>query len=287
MASGVTSSGSGRVGNRVRIAAFAVASSLVLAASAGCSTPHRTLPTNGDRVVVLATATVHEPRPMLTDRALAQLRNAAESTNVSDGHNARGSVARVTTADGQFSSLLPLTPRDADGNVEHGLRRNSLIDDNLRVVSDTVIATTARRPGLDLLQGMDDAVAGSDHGVLIVVSNGLSTRGGFDLRQTGWNAEPEWIVAKLRERDLLPDLSGWRVLFTGLGATAGDQPPLPRTLRKKLAAYWMAICTAAADFCEVDHTRFDRTAPLPGPGPNMPIVPVPVITSVTGPHSAG
>lgn len=266
----------------VRIATFAVAGSLALAVFAGCSTPQRTLPTNGDRVVVLATATVHEPRPMLTDRALAQLRNAAESTNVSDGHNAKGSVARVTTADGRFSPLLPLTPRDTDGAVEHGVRRGGLIEDNLRQVSDTVIATTAHRPGLDLLQGMDDAVAGSDHGVLIVVSNGLSTRGGFDLRQAGWNAEPEQIVAQLRRRDLVPDLSGWRVLFTGLGGTAGDQPPLPKPTRKKLAAYWMAICQAAADFCEIDDTRFDRTTPVPGP--DMPVVPIPGITSVTGPN---
>ncbi|MGH3910183.1 MAG: OmpA family protein, partial [Pseudonocardiaceae bacterium] len=177
--------------------------------------------------------------------------------------------------------LLSLTPRRANGDVEHGRQRGLLIDDNLRQVGDTVTATTATRPGLDLLQGIDDAVAGSEHGVLVVVSNGLSTSGGFDLRQVGWNAEPDQIVAQLRERGLLPELSGWRVLFTGLGSTAGDQPPLPKPARDKLTAYWTAICEAAADSCEFDDTRFARTPPVPGP--EMPVVPIPGVTSVTGP----
>ncbi|MGH3915432.1 MAG: OmpA family protein [Pseudonocardiaceae bacterium] len=286
MASRVTSAGSARVRDRVgiRIATVALAGSLLLAPLAGCAASSG-LPVStngGDRVVVLATGTVHEPRPMLTDRALAELRAAANSTNVSDGPAGVGSVALVSTADGRFSPPLALTPRRANGAVEHGLQRDTLIEDNLRRVSDTVVAMTASRPGLDLLQGIDDAIAGSDHGVLILVSNGLSTQGGFDLRQVGWDAEPEYLVTQLRERGLVPDLSGWRVLFTGVGGTAGDQPPLPKPTRDKLAAYWTAICqAAAADSCEVDDTRFDRTAPVPGP--EMPIVPIPDISSVTGP----
>ncbi|MGH3932915.1 MAG: OmpA family protein, partial [Pseudonocardiaceae bacterium] len=70
-----------------------------------------------------------------------------------------------------------------------------------------------------------------------------------------------------------------RVLFTGLGGAAGDQPPLPKPTREKLTAYWMAICEAAADFCELDDTRFDRTLPLPGP--DMPVVPIPDMPSIS------
>lgn len=282
----VTSAGSTPVWRRVGgwFAGSTIIAGLALGALTGCAAQATTTSTTsvGDRVVVLATGTAHEPRPMLTERALAGLRAAADSDNVSDGPGGKGSVALVATADDQVSGPLPLTPRRANGAVEYGMQRENRIEENLREVSDTVLATRATRPGLDLLQGIDDAVAGRDSGVLIVVSNGLSTEGGFDLRQVGWRADPDQIVAELRDRDLLPDLDGWRVLFTGLGATAGDQPPLPKPTRETLTAYWQAICTATADACEFDDTRFERTAPVPGP--EMPLVPIPDVISVTGPQ---
>ncbi|MGH4023099.1 MAG: OmpA family protein, partial [Pseudonocardiaceae bacterium] len=274
----------GRLGNR--IARVSIVGCLALGALTGCATASGTsgFPTGGDRVVLLVSATTHEPRPMLTEHARATLRTAANSENVTDGPSGKGSVAVVTTADGRFSEPLPLTPRRANGAVEHGLQRDTLIENNLRDVSDTMLATRAQRPGLDLLQGIDDAIAGADGGVLILVSNGLSTDGGLDLRQVGWNADPGQLVARLRERDLLPDLTGWRVLVTGLGGTAGDQAPLPQPTRQKLTAYWKAICAATAEFCEFDDTRFERTTPVPGP--EMPVVPIPDISSVTGPDGA-
>ncbi|HEX2301525.1 MAG TPA: hypothetical protein VHH34_23990 [Pseudonocardiaceae bacterium] len=225
-----TARGATRLPGRLagRIASTVIAGCLTLGALSGCATPGTPgTPAGGDRVVVLVSATTHEPRPMLTERARTALRSAANSTNVTDGPSGKGSVAVVTTADGRFSESLPLTPRRADGAVEHGRQRDTLIENNLRDVSDTVLATRAQRPGLDLLEGIDDAVAGRDPGMLILVSNGLSTDGGFDLRQVGWNAEPGQVAAQLRDRDLLPDLRGWRVLITGLGGTAGDQPRCP------------------------------------------------------------
>ncbi|HEU0086149.1 MAG TPA: OmpA family protein [Pseudonocardiaceae bacterium] len=264
-----------------RIAACTVAGSLALAALAGCApAPGATVPAG--QVVVLATATRHEPRPMLTTAALAELRAAADSPNASDGPAGRSSTALVSTADGQLSQVLPLTPRRANGAVEHGMQRQALIKRNLHQISETVAATAATQPGMDLLQGIDDAIAGADPGVLIIVSNGLSTDGGLDLRQVGWHAEPEQIVAQLRQRGLLPDLTGWRVLFTGLGATAGDQPPLPKPTRDKLTAYWTAICAATAKSCQVDDARLAATPPAATAA--MPVVPIPDVTSVTGPH---
>lgn len=274
-----------RIGHRIgwRIAALILASGLAVTALTGCAASAAPgLIGVGERVVVLTTGAKHEPRPMLTARALAALRDAAQSRNVTDGLGGIGSVALVATADGHLSESLPLTPRRDNGEVEHGLRRDDLIEANVRKVSDTVADTTATEPGMDLLQGIDDAVAGVDDGVLILVSNGLSTDGGFDLRQVGWQADPEHIAAQLRERGLLPDLAGWRVLFTGLGATAGDQPPLPKPTRDKLIAYWQAICVAAGGSCEFDNTRFGTTPPVATV--EQPVVPIPDVTSVTGPN---
>lgn len=271
-----------RVGLAVSVPALlAITGSLALAAVAGC-TPALNPPGAGDRVAVLITGTAHEPRPMLTARALQELRTAAGSTNVTDGPGGKSSSVSITTADDQSVPIVTLTPRRANGTVEHGLQRPGLIENNLQQVIGTVAAAAATQPGMDLLEAMNDAVRDSDHGVLIVVSNGLSTRGGFDLRAVGWDADPVQIASQLRERNLLPDLTGWRVLWTGLATTAGNQPSLPKPVRDKLGSYWTAICTAAgAVACQFDETGLDPTPPTTTV--EMPIVPVPEISSVTGP----
>jgi hypothetical protein len=196
-------------------------------------------PAEGDTIVVLASGTANEPRPSLTPQAERVLRDAAESGDVSDGRNGRGSVAVVASADtgtgGQPAEVLPLTPRRADCEVEHGFQRDNLIDTNMARVRNAVAGRAAVRPGLDLMAGIDDAVRGYSPGTLIVVSNGLSTAGGFDLRQVGWNADRADLVAQLTQRGLLRNLlPGWHVLFTGLGATAGAQPPLTKPARDTL-----------------------------------------------------
>ena len=246
-------------------------------------------PTEGTTVVVLVSGTAHEPRPSLTPRAERELRRAADSGDAGDGRNGKGSVAVVTSADtpagGQPPEVLPLTPRRANCEVEHGLQRDNLIDANITRVEDAVAARAAVRPGLDLLAGIDDAVRGLEPGVLIVVSNGLSTAGGLDLRQVGWQAQPADLAAQLEQRRLLRGLlPHWRVLFTGLGATAGDvQPPLTKPARDTLTGYWSAICRAAAPggSCTVDDS------PLPAVPPRAtaddPVVDVPGVTSATGP----
>ncbi len=269
-----------------KVVTLATAGSLALAAVAGCAPASNSAaqspPSEGDRVAVLITGTAHEPRPMLTARALQEVRTAADSTNVTDGPGGKSSSALITTADDQFFPVVALTPRRANGAVEHGLQHPKLIENNLQQVIDTVAGVTATQPGMDLLEGMNDAVSGSDRGVLVVVSNGLSTRGGFDLRAVGWNADPVQIVSQLRERNLLPDLTGWRVLWTGLAATAGAQPPLPKPIRDKLGSYWTAICEASsAVSCQFDEARLDPTPPATNA--EMPIVPIPEIASVTGP----
>jgi outer membrane protein OmpA-like peptidoglycan-associated protein len=247
-------------------------------------------PTGGRTVVVLVSGTAHEPRPSLTPRAEQLLRDAADSRDATDRPGGRGSVAVIASADGGAGSrppeVLPLTPRRANCEVEHApQQRPRLIDINIARVRNAVADRAAAHPGLDLLAGIDNAVRGrGPGGQLIVVSNGLNTTGGFDLRQVGWNEKPADLVAQLDQRGLLQNLlPGWHVLFTGLGDTAGAQPPLTRPARQTLIGYWTAICTAAAPggSCAVDDTPLD-----PGPSratADTPVVDVPGITSATGP----
>ena len=268
-----------------RVTRAAFAGVIVLGAVlSGCALPARAVtPSGGDRVVVVVSGTANEPRPAVTDAVRAVLRDAANSGNVSQQGSGKSSVVLVSAADGGDRRSVVLTPRRADGSLEHGLSRPSLIDRNVTSAADTISATAAGKTGLDLLAGISDAVRGVPAGTLVVDSSGLGTAGAFDLRQVGWAADPAAIAAQLAAAGQLPRLAGWHVLFAGLGSVAGVQPPLPAPARDRLAAYWQAICRAAgAAACDVDQSRVPAEpsrATVP-----TPVVPVPGVTSVTGPR---
>ena len=118
--------------------------------------------------------------------------------------------------------------------------------------------------------------------MLIVLSSGLSTAGGLDMRQVGWDASPASVAAQLKARGLLPSLAGYRVIFSGLADTSGRQPGLPLPQRRMLTAIWLAICEASgAASCSTDEmTRPDPPSRSTTP---VPVVPVPAVQSVAGP----
>ena len=261
--------------------------STIGAASAGTpasvTPPACGLPAEGEQVVVLVSGTMHEPRPSLTARALSALRAAAESSDASNGRGGKGSVAVVASADGEIRQVLPLTPRRENCDVEHGLQRKRLIEGNLDRVAAVVQKVAAAKPGLDLLAALDGGVRGLRPGLLIVVSNALSTEGGFDLRQVGWGLERDALLGQLNDRGLLKDmLTGWQVLLTGVGETAGEQLPLTKSARDKLVRYVCAIVTAAgATTCDVDESPLEPVAPLTTVA--TPLIDVPGIHSAVGP----
>lgn len=261
---------------------FAIAATVILPLAACGPGNAQSTRGQGDQIVIVATATAHEPRPSLTPRGKGLLESVAQSRNITDGRNGKSSVAVVASADGEVHETITLTPRRANGAIEHGLQRDALIEKNLERVASAVNAIGARKP-VDLLEGTGNAVRGRAPGDLLLITSGLSTNGGFDLRQVGWDADPAAIAEQLRSRELLPDLTGWRVLFTGIGETAGAQPPLTIPSRERLNAYWTAVCKAAgAASCDIDESRADHVAPNSEVA--VPVVPVPGITSVTGPN---
>jgi outer membrane protein OmpA-like peptidoglycan-associated protein len=118
---------------------------------------------------------------------------------------------------------------------------------------------------------------------MLLLTSGVTTSGGFDLRKVGWAEPPASAAATLKQRGLLPDLAGWAVIFSGLGETAGRQPALPLPQQTTLTSYWLAICHAAgAAACRAD----DSPRPLRNSYSRLPvpIVPVPAVQSITGPH---
>jgi hypothetical protein len=226
-------------------------------------------------VVVVASATANEPAPVLAALDRSMLRNAGSSTT--------RAVAFVVDPNTGKPREVSLTPRRADGEVDYGPNRNTKLTANVNRVQESLNTLTASEP-FDLLTMIAQAVrVTSVPGTLLVLSSGLSTAGGFDLRQVGWGADPHAVAAWLNRRGLLPRLAGWHVVFSGLADTAGPQPALPLPQRTILTRYWLAICqVAGAASCAVDAVT--RPEPPSRSTTAVPIVTFPHVTSFRNPH---
>lgn len=226
-------------------------------------------------IVVAASATANEPAPVLAGPDRAMLRNA--------GANSAQATAYVVDPNTGQARVVSLTPRRPDGEVDWGPQRASELTAAVNRVQRLLDGTAASKP-FDLLAWIAQAVRVTSHpGTLLVLSSGLSTAGGFNLRQVGWGANPRAAALALRRRGLLPSLAGWHVVFSGLGDTAGRQPALPLPERTILTRYWLALCqVAGAASCSVD--RVTRAAPPARSRVPVPTVGVLRVRSYRGPH---
>jgi outer membrane protein OmpA-like peptidoglycan-associated protein len=250
------------------VAAALVAGTVLLT---GCQPP----PDDPKIIVVAASATANEPAPVLSGPARAMLRNAGSTTT--------RAAAFVVDPDTGQAREVSLTPRRADGEADYGPDRSSELAANVNRVQQLLSTLAASKP-FDLLAMIAQAVRVTSHpGTLLVLSSGLSTAGGFDVRQVGWGADPRTAALSLSRRGLLPRLAGWKVVFSGLADTRGKQPAPPVSQRTTLTRYWLALCHAAgAVSCSVDTvTRPDPPSRSTTP---VPVVRFPRVTSYRGPH---
>ncbi len=264
----------------MKITGLSRAIAAVLAAGAGllALTGCITAPSKADVadvIVIAATATANEPAPALSSADVTLLQATAGSST--------SAVAFVVNPASGQPAQLPLTPRRSDGQVEYGPRRPQLLAQNVSRVESQISHEAATGP-FDVLTTMLDASrVSSPPATMLLLTSGVTTSGGFDLRQVGWAESPVSAAATLKQRGLLPGLKGWTVIFSGLGETAGRQPALPLPQQTTLASYWLAICHAAgAAACRVD----DSPRPVHGSYGTVPVplVAVPAVQSITGPH---
>ena len=115
---------------------------------------------------------------------------------------------------------------------------------------------------------------------LVVIDNGLQTAGPLRFQDPGMlAADPAETAEYLSASGALPDLTGLRVVFSGLGDTAPPQEPLTPGQRTHLAAIWTAIVERSGA-TEVEVTD----APLTGPSakglPQVTRVPIPTPAAV-------
>jgi outer membrane protein OmpA-like peptidoglycan-associated protein len=237
----------------------------------GCQPP----PNRPENIVVVSSATANEPAPVLPAPDRSMLRNAGSSST--------RAVAFVVDPDTGRPRQVSLTARRADGEVDYGPGRDRKLTADVNRVQELLDTLSASEP-FDLLTMMAQAIrVTSVPGTLLVLSSGLSTAGGFDVRQVGWGADPHAVAVWLDRGGLLPRLVGWHVVFSGLADTAGRQPALPLPQRTTLTRYWLAIChVAGAASCTVDGvTRPEPPSRSTNP---VPVVTVPHVTSFRGPH---
>lgn len=226
-------------------------------------------------VIIAASATANEPDPVLSPDVLQVLRTAATGST--------GATAYVVAPGSGQAKAISLTPRRADGQVDYGPTRDQVLVANLAAVQRAVQDEAADGP-FDLLSTMAAAArVAPPPATLVVVSSGLSTAGGFDMRQVGWDASPQTIAAQLKAAGQIPDLAGYHVVFSGLADTAGRQPALPLPQRSTLISYWLAICAdSGAASCATDEQT--RPDPASRSTTEVPVVPVPAVSSVHGPN---
>jgi hypothetical protein len=184
-----------------------------------------------DVFVIVSSATANEPAPQLAADNRGPLEQAGATSTQAEAYV-------VDPATGQPADV-PLTPRRADGQVEYGPSRGYLLSQNVDRVQQLLRGEAAAGP-FDLLGLIASAVrVASPPGTLLIVSSGLSTAGGFDLRQVGWDADPGSVANQLKQRGLLPGLAGWHVVFSGLGTRPAPSPHFPsRSGRRSLPTGW-------------------------------------------------
>jgi outer membrane protein OmpA-like peptidoglycan-associated protein len=253
----------------VRAVEFAagIAVSLGVLSACGPSPVPRTL-------ILAASASANEPAPVLSANILQMLQSAGSAST-----NAAAYI--VDPATGQ-PTAISLTPRRPNGQVDYGPTRGQHLAANIAAVQRILDDEAARGP-FDPLTTIAAAVrVAPPPATLIVLSSGLSTAGGLDMRQVGWDASPVSVAAQLKARGLLPSLAGYQVIFSGLADTSGRQPALPLPQQRMLTAIWLAICEASgAASCTTD--EMIRPDPPSRSTTLVPVVPVPAVHSVVGP----
>ncbi|WP_188191199.1 OmpA family protein [Nonomuraea sp. SYSU D8015] len=134
----------------------------------------------------------------------------------------------------------------------------------------------AKAPEVDVLTAFTLAARSTEPGGnIVLIDPGLQTTTPLDFREV-IDAEPADVVAYLRKQELIPDLTGRKVLLSGLGDTASPQPEPDLRLRRNIVAIWKEIAQAGGAACvAVDGKPNDQAAPTGAPP--VSVVPLPSV----------
>lgn len=103
---------------------------------------------------------------------------------------------------------------------------------------------------------------------IVIYDTGLCTYGEFSFLDNEWNDmlfydkeldddKIKTMVEKLNQKDLIPDLSGIKVTWYGIGSTAGQQGKLTEHQKKNLKRMWCGILKAAKAISPSEKGEYD------------------------------
>jgi outer membrane protein OmpA-like peptidoglycan-associated protein len=130
----------------------------------------------------------------------------------------------------------------------------------------------------DVLSALDLAASATGpNGNIIVLDSGLQTVAPLNYQQSGLlMAPPSDVVAFVRQKNLLPALSGRHVLLDGFGYAASPQPALNEAQRDNVVRQWEAIVKVGGG-CVTADTLPNTAAAIAG------LPPVSIVTPPTTP----
>ncbi|HEY6422361.1 MAG TPA: OmpA family protein [Pseudonocardiaceae bacterium] len=191
-----------------------------------------------------------------------------------------GSSATVIVDDGTPAAAAPVSLKAANDNPLYQ-------QDQIKQLKNLIDKARADNPEVDLLAAINLAARSVTEAAgprtIVVIDSGLQTTGALRFQdQNGalLNANPDEVVELLRRTKQLPDLTGMRVIFTGLGDTAAPQQPLPTPARAALVDLWTKVVAAAGGRPEVKQAPLPGTRTLDG---LPPVTVVPVAARSIGP----
>ncbi|MGH3936706.1 MAG: OmpA family protein [Pseudonocardiaceae bacterium] len=208
--------------------------------------------------------------PSLLDTVQTEVETAAEL----------GSPAAVIVNDGSPTTSAPLSLKTGNDNPLYQ-------QDQINQLTNLIDQARADNPEADLLAALNLAARSVTDAAgpktIVVIDSGLQTTGALRFQdQDGalLNANPDEVIELLRRTQQLPNLTGMRVVFTGLGDTAAPQQPLPAPARAMLVALWTKIVESSGGKAEVKQAPLPSTRTMDG---LPPVTVVPVAAKSIGP----
>jgi OOP family OmpA-OmpF porin len=260
----------------VRLTMFVVLSGLLVGCGSSSGSPEHDQPSTTNprtRMVLGATATANEPAVGLGPE-LSPVWDAVQKGTV-DLTAFIGSASEQPVVHKDVSVYYDEATKEVDTDPA---RLAEGYAENMKPVREALARAASTQPVLDLLSLLAVMARTPGPATLLVYSSGLQTTGLLDLR--GWGSELDVVATVDRlPLDQLPDLTGKRVVFIGLGQVAGPQHRLTEKMRTDVRDLWLRVCRTAGGDC--DPTVLPSTGGPPRSTVAVPTIPVPSLGPVT------
>ena len=167
------------------------------------------------------------------------------------------------------------------GRTSQAIKRDEIAA--AKRIRTTLAASVAASPEADVLAGISaaaDEVREGQNPKIVVIDNGLPTVGSVSLPQTGLFAPGVDIAASVRamaDLHLLPDLTGVRVRWYGMGEVVAPQESLDEAAKARLTEIWETVIETAGGSFEEGAQSLTAAQEVPEDLP--PVTPVDVSTT--------